>query len=126
MKTITGELIDVKNETAEKATIPAELDGYYDAIQCCCITIVSRTIGGRRFDIIADDEGLLKASPKISAIDDLGKPMLVGNLFVTQPTPDGDLRSLTEDECDWVLEHVEHLYTKQYPAGYPMLTQLGY
>lgn len=126
MRTIKGVLIDVKNETAEVTTIPANLDGYYEATQCCCITIVSRTIGGRRFDIIADDEGLLQENPKISAIDDLGKPMLVGNLFVAQPTKDGDLRSLTDEECEWVLEHVEHMYTNRFPAGYPMLTQLGY
>ena len=37
--------------------IEESLAGYYDAIQCCCITIVSRKIGGHRFDIVADDEG---------------------------------------------------------------------
>ena len=126
MKTIKGVLIDVANEKAGVVEIEESLAGYYDAIQCCCITIVSRKIGGHRFDIVADDEGLLYENPKISAINDMGEPMMVGNLFVVKSTADGDLRSLTDDECDHIMWFVEMGYTKQYPNGYPMLTQVEY
>lgn len=58
------------------------LDDYYKLIGCDCIDIVERGIKGKRFDIICDDEGALTSELKISAITDLGEPMLCGNLII--------------------------------------------
>lgn len=59
-KTITGVLVCPDTGTAEKATIENSLDGYYKALDCDIIDITMRTVGNKRYDIICDDEGLLK------------------------------------------------------------------
>ena len=56
------------------------LQDYYRLIGCDCIEITNREIRGKRYDIICDDEGLLKAEPQVSAVNGRGEAMLVGNL----------------------------------------------
>ena len=126
MRTIKGVLVDVEKETVGVVEIEKSLGGYYDAIKCCCISITSRTIGGYRFDIVLDDEGLLYENPKISAVDRNGEAMLLGNLFVVKSTIDGDLRSLTDAECDHVMRFIRMIYTKNHPNGYPVLSHVDY
>lgn len=120
-------LIDVDAEEAKTVEFEHSLQNIYSLLHCDCIDIVSRAIGhgrsSKRFDIICDDEGTFKISPKISAIDNLGRPMLVGNLLVTNHDAEGNTVSLTDDECEFVLAHVEKLGTSKYPDGYMMLTQ---
>ena len=50
------------------------LKDYYRLIDCSTIDIVKRRSAGKYYEIICDDEGLLKENPKISAIDDMGQP----------------------------------------------------
>ena len=47
-------LLDVKNEKVETVDIEPTLDEYYRLLDCRCIDIPSRIIGGRVFDIICD------------------------------------------------------------------------
>ena len=82
-RTITGYLIDVQNETHGPRTIEKSLQGYYKTIGCRLISMPEHQIGanrgrfhGKRFTIICDDEALFADQPKISAIDNLGQPML--------------------------------------------------
>lgn len=121
---ITGVLIDVWNETAEVRSIEASLDAYYAALQCGTIDIVSRRIGprGRKYyDIICDDEGLLVAPTKISAIDMSCRAALVGNLFICSHDKDGNEISLTDTEAKRILRNVHHVHTAMFPDGYPVL-----
>ena len=90
-RTITGYLIDVQNETHGPCTIEKSLRGYYEIIGCCLISMTEHQIGvtrgrfhGKRFTIICDDEALFVDQPKISAIDNLGQPMLCG---ANSPSP---------------------------------------
>ena len=120
-------LIDVENGSARKVEFEYSLGKIYGLLNCDYIDIVSRAIGygrsSKRFDIICDDEGMFKISPKISAIDNLGRPMLVGNLLVTNHDAEGNTVSLTDDECEFVLAHVEKLGTRKHHDGNMMLTQ---
>ena len=129
-KLLRGVLVDVENETASVVEIPDELEEFYKILNCDCIDIVVRSIGGRfrkKFNIVCDDEGLFKNPQKISAIDNLGQPQLVGNLFITGGTdPDGNLMSLTDHDAAYVLAKVQKMSTRKFPAGYPMLTQCEY
>lgn len=119
--------VDVEKETAKRIDIIDDLDTFYELLNCNTIDIVSRRIGSKRFDIICDDEGLLKGAPKISAIDNLGSPQLVGNLLIVgTPDEEGDLTSLTEEDANYILSRVQHMCTRLYPEGYPMLTQVEY
>lgn len=101
-KTITGYFVDPENCIAEPRTIDKSLEGYYALLRCDCIDIPSRTIGDRRFDIICDDEGLLKAPSFVSAYDCDGSPMLAGPIFVVKFDGKEDVTSLTEEELDYV------------------------
>lgn len=92
--------------TAEETKVvkASELEDYYRLIGCDCIDIVARKIGDKYFEIICDDEGLLKENPRISAIDkNKMKPALVGNLLIAGPTDeDGELTSLTDKDIELI------------------------
>ena len=128
-KKITGILIDTEANTAKAITLADTLDSYYTALHCTCIDIVSRTIGDSKkyFNIVCDDEGLLKGSPCISAVSDLGEPMLVGSLFITDFDPDtGELVSLSDKELDYVLDHIIFAVSLLRSTTFPLLCQVGY
>lgn len=78
MKALLINVMENKIEVVEAN----ELKDYYRLIGCTTIDIVNRSIKGKRYEIICDDEGTFKADPRISAIDDMGNAMLVGNLIV--------------------------------------------
>lgn len=124
---LRGVLVDVEQETVSVVEIEDKLDEFYRILNCDCIDIVVRRIGSKLFNIVCDDEALLKDWPKVSAIDNLWKPMLYGNLFIVGgETIDGNLTGLELSEALHVTENVKHMYTKQDPFGYPMLTQCEY
>lgn len=106
---ITGVLVDVTTRTAAKVTVEKDLDSYYKILNCRCIDIVRRGIGGKRFYIICDDEALLTSSPRVSAVGIDGEMMLAGNLFVVQTDGGDDLQSLTEAEIRHVLLNAKWL-----------------
>lgn len=120
--------LNVKDgKTPEVMEIQDDIQEFYKLIDCRCIDIVNRKIGRKRFDIICDDEGLFTDSPKISAIDNLGKPMLVGNLIIVGTADEnGDLVGLTDNEVKYVTERIQKMFTHKYPEGYYMLTQCEY
>ena len=122
---ITAYLIDGINKSHKAVEIENKLADYYRELQCTVIDIQERKIGKKVFDIICDDEGLFKQPAKISAIDNLGSPMFVGNLLVVK-NKDGETTTLSDEDVYYVSEHVEKLCTKLFPKGYPMLTQVEY
>ncbi|MCM1189822.1 MAG: DUF3846 domain-containing protein [bacterium] len=129
-KKLLGVLVDVYNEKAQPLEIEDELDSFYKILDCTCIDIVRRRIGGRfkkAFEIVCDDEGLFREPQKISAIDNLGQPQLVGNIFITGTVDvDGNLTSLTKYDVSYILSKVQKMSTRKFINGYPMLTQCEY
>ena len=130
--TITGYLIDVANEQARPVTVEHSLESFYKLLDCDMIEIAPRRIGfphhnrtTKIYDIICDEEGLLKDSPKISAIDNIGSPMLVGNLLIVNMGEE-DVESLTPDDIAYIEKYVELQATRKYPTPYPMLMQCEY
>lgn len=128
-KKITGILIDTVANTAKAVTLDDTLEAYYSALNCSCIDIVDRTIGAseKHFTIVCDDEGLLKTAPCISAVSDLCEPMLVGNLFITDFDHDtGELTSLSEQDLEYVLDHIIFTVSTRRNIPFPLLCQVGY
>lgn len=76
-----GYLIDVIEGKTHSVDV-FDLEDYQKFIHCQTIDIVSRTIGDREYEIICDDEGLSKRPALVSAVNNDGQPMLVGNLIV--------------------------------------------
>lgn len=121
---ITGVLVDLEKGVACKATIDKSLEGYYKALNCELIDIVSRSIGGQGFDIICDDEALLKANPRLSACNKRREPMLCGNLFVVNYDGKGDVCSLRQGQIEHVLRHT--LRVTDFEKRWTVLTDCDY
>lgn len=81
---------------------------------------------GKRFTIICDDEALFVDQPKISAIDNLGQPMLCGNLFIVKTDDQGDTVSLDPADIKYIERFVLLQGTRKFPKPYPMLHQCEY
>lgn len=92
-----------------------------------CFSDHSITIRGKRYEIICDDEGTFKAYPRISAIDDMGNAMLVGNLIVCgQADEEGNLTDLTEADIKHIKEFTNIMGTRKHPEGLLMICQMEY
>lgn len=117
MKNITGMLIRTDGTNASFKTIPANLESYYKTLDCELIDIVNRQVGhdkDNRYNIICDDEALLKSPAVSTAIDHSLNYCLYGNLFVVGVDEEtGDVRSLTKDER----KHLSRSHTRFYASG---------
>lgn len=103
---LQGFFIDPLRKIAEPRTVKDDLQEFYKLLDCDLIDITTRPIGGRSFDIICDDEGLLKPSPIVSALFPDGSPALVGRLFVVRgDNYSGELVSLFPDDVDRILSN---------------------
>ena len=118
-------LLDVVEKTT-KVVNPETLEDYYSMIGCSCIDIVTRKIGKKYFDIIVDDNGLLKNDPIISAIDDLGRVMLVGSLIICGLADDeGELTDLSDKDIEYIKKRIIPLDTRMHD-DLLMLTNCNY
>ena len=91
------------------------LDDFYREIGCDTIDITSRRICGKSFDIIVDDEGLLKegAETKVSALvqqDGQLAPQLVGTLIFTNHDAAGNTTDLSLDDTFLISSRI-HKFT---------------
>lgn len=106
---ITGLLIDVMSNPGKIKEVEIEeersLSDLYEALGCSTIDIVVRRIGGRPFDIVCDDEGLLKEAPRVSAVAANGEYMLVGNLFICNHYKE-KLTSLSKEDVKHICSNV--------------------
>lgn len=82
--------------------ISGELDELYQHLRCDCIDIVNRRIGNRHYDIIADDEGLLKDGNIVSALEMRFREKLVGNLIICKHNSQCEMIGLTDEEIEEV------------------------
>lgn len=100
MKTI---ILDVKNSHLSVKDVEDRLETWYRELDCEWIDIVVRNIGGKRFNIICDDMGLLKPN-KVAIVDRDFSPMIVGNIAITNDNGYGELTSLTDDDVELILK----------------------
>lgn len=128
-KRIVGVLVDVEKEMFGLVEIPNDLDAFYKVLNCGCIDIVTRRIGDSKkaYDIVCDDEGLLKEPHKISAVDSSGNVQLVGNIFITGTADkEGNLTSLPMDDANYIFDKVRLARAEKFENPYPILTQCEY
>ena len=108
-KKIKGVLISIKkNGTNEVSVVEVQddLQAYYDILNCDCIDITERSINGNYYDIVCDDEGLLKNDFQVTAINYSGDIVLVGNLFICSHTNEGKMKSLNEKSIQSILDNI--------------------
>lgn len=119
-------LLDVVNNKTQIVHCNG-LDDYYKYIGCENIDIVRRTIGGVPVNIICDDEALLNATPKISAVDTTGAPALFGNLLVAGvQVVDGELTELTTEEIKQIMYNTAFVTTSEYKKPYRIFVEIDY
>lgn len=130
VRMIRGFLLDVENGVAEERTVPDKLDSYYKMLNCSCIDITIRKLGysgNRYFEFVVDDEGMFKTEPIISAVDNYGRGMFVGNLFITGRTDEeGNLTSLTDKDVNYIKRFLMLEGTERHPEPHIMLDQVEY
>lgn len=103
--------IDTKTDKCEVIDVEPKLDEYYRLIHCDCIDIVMREVQGRRYNIVLDDEGLLKPNRiSVTSVDtDLfgNQERLAGSLLIFGVDEiEYDLRSLTDDEVEQIKRRI--------------------
>lgn len=127
MKEITGLYVNPQKNIAEARTIEDRLESFYKLLECGCIDIVTRQIGGRAFSIVCDDEGTFKDDPYISAAGMTGVAQLVGPLFVVSAdNADGDLVGLSDSEIRYLLRHIIRVQTKKHKEITAVLFPVSY
>ena len=86
--------------------VERSLESYYKEIGCDIIDVTSRKIGDQWYDIICDDEGLLKDNPVVTAVDMSGHPALVGGLIICRYDGEGDFTDLTDEDVELVMHNI--------------------
>ena len=120
-------LIKVTDEEPTVSFVTVNRDDYKainDMLEIDIMDIVTRKIGEKYFTIICDDEGLLKDSPIVSAVDKNAKAHLVGNLLICKTTNYGNLKSLTEDDVYYIADYLGRYYTDK--KAIPVLMEVDY
>ena len=123
---IKGFLVDVKNRTAKEIDFEPSLSKYYELLGCDTIDIVTRSVGGKVFDVICDDEGLMCENPVISAVDTKMEPMLVGSLLFVHHDSAGNTTGVTGEECTHLLAHVCQVTQGSDTKPHPCVVGLEY
>lgn len=100
---MVGYKVDPFKKDAELVEVNG-LDDYYREIGCDCIDIAVVSVHGMPFNVIVDDEGLLKGGAVPSVFDGVGRPRLVNVAIVLGFDDDCDVRSLTASEVSLLSE----------------------
>lgn len=118
-----GFLIDVKNDEAKVVEIKDKdhLGQFYRLIGCRCIDIAVRKVGGKPYNIVLDDEGLLVADPVFSAIDEAMHAMLAGNLILLGIGEGYDLTDLTDEDVDGIRENMYEVFDFDRMSMHPVV-----
>lgn len=79
----------------------SELEDYYRLMEIDTIDIVAREINGKYYDIICDDEALLKDKPIPTVFDSDKQPMIFGNIIIAGLADEtGNMTDLTDEDID--------------------------
>lgn len=122
-----GYLIDIENDKAREVEIEDKdhLGQFYKLIGCDCIDIAVRSIGGKPYNIVLDDEGLLVADPIASAVDASYHAMLAGNLLIFGIGADMDLAGITQEDVDNIRSHCREVIDFDRMVTHPVVI-MGY
>lgn len=93
----------------EKINIKNDLKAYYKALGCQTIDIQVRTIEGKPFDFICDDEAFMYETPAVVSVRSKtdSRYNLVNTLIVCK-SEEGETIGLTDEECEFVLAHFKN------------------
>lgn len=119
-------LVDVYRNKIEVVRIKDDLDEFYRLLRCSTIDIVQRNIGGRTYEIICDDNGLLKSDYRPSAFSKSGDVQFVGNLLVCRYGGEGELAGLNVHDVHNLMQHCRYLYNVVNGSRRPIMFGVEY
>ena len=83
------------------------LDDYYRLLEVDTIDIVTRKINGKYYDIVCDDEALLKESPIPRVLDKEQKPMIFGNVIIAGVADsEGNMTDLSNEDIFQIMKNL--------------------
>ena len=116
-------LLDVVRKECREIDIQDRLEDYYKVLDCNLIEVAERKVNGVWFDIMCDEEGLLKGEPMVSAVDGEYHPMLVGNLLFLHSDPNtGEFVGISKPEAEMLLSN----YAFALSDGRPVMMRCEY
>ncbi|MBQ5634063.1 MAG: DUF3846 domain-containing protein [Clostridia bacterium] len=105
MREIYGYLLDPIGSIYEPRKLQDDIHTYYRELHCDLIDITVIQIAGKRYQVICDDEGLLRENPLPTIYRPDGT--LVGACFITGLADcEGNLTSLTDDDVANIARHL--------------------
>lgn len=91
-------MLYIHADSATFENVKPSLETYYKMLDCSTIDIVRITFNGKDYDVICDDEALLKQPPhSFSVISKEGYPMIAGNILICN-SKDGYETTLTPED----------------------------
>lgn len=108
---VKGYLVDVKQGTVGVVEFEDTLQNIYTLLDVDVIDVVERKVGNHIFDVICDDEGLLKSDYVVSAYSSDKEPVLVGNLLLVNHDGNGDFTSITDEQVAEIEQCVSSVIT---------------
>lgn len=115
-------VIDPARDAAEVVETPGGLDEWYRLIHCRIVQLCRRRIGGRYYDIVADEEALYNGPAYVTGIDEAGRPQLIGALAICR-NMDGE--GLAEEDIKEIMASVGRLQSKKDGTSWPALYGIG-
>jgi hypothetical protein len=85
-----------------------DLKDYYKYTECDIIDIVYATIGGKEYDIIVDDEGLLKDGHVFTAFAVKSQSLLAGSIVVVGSDNKGGFKGLTDEDIENIQSNLHY------------------
>lgn len=107
-KKIKAFLVDAQGHSASVVEVEDDLPNLYDILHCDMIDITVASVGATSFDIVCDDEGLLKSDAITTALDYNLDPVLVGSLLFCHHDEDGHLTSITDEDVMTLTSHMTY------------------
>lgn len=96
---VRGFLIRVYDDVQSKVVVfEDKLENIYSLLSVDLIDVTERKVGKFVYDIVCDDEGLLKNDILPSAFNDKCEPQLVGNLLLVNHDDEGNFTDLTDEQ----------------------------
>lgn len=81
------------------------LESFYKIIDCDLIDIVEIEVGGKNYDVICDEEFLLKEKPEPTLFVN-SETVICGNLIFTTCDANGKTQGLTDTDIKILMEYI--------------------
>lgn len=93
--------------------IEDKCDEYYRLIGCEYITIIQRKINGKVYELVCDDEALLKSGQSPCAVNSLFDEVIYGNIVIAgEADAKGNLTALTPDDISSIFNSTRSAFIR--------------